>query len=235
MLPSQNVAAVVSSLLPRNAWAPFLERFKRKDASAESVKTAICQYSALHGVALRGQLVNGRSQPAQPPLQLEDHPPTPPDEPSVPTTNPEETTDERPTRQSLGNLPAKNLAKLLAPELKGRVPAYHLKKPDVFALAFIRELDKAVSAVPCPTRHSHLDDLASVLGRLDEKRMKLLERAAWRLVIGRSIDGATSKAGAKKKIRSDTACPEPKEEHQIISPSPEGVEGDLGSTFGAGS
>ena len=206
LLPSQNVSGTISSRLPRPFWRAFLSKHQIKEAEAATVKKAIDDFGANHGIPLKGQ----QSGPLKP-LPLHRIPELIPiNAPSASNEKLEEAEIERSAHSKSGNLPKKAIAKVLAAELKGRVPAYHLKNPEDFALAFLMAIDKSISSVPCPGRHQDLDELASVLGRLDEKRIKRATQAAMRLVIGKALDDASSQAGARprKKVTPDTPCPE---------------------------
>ena len=96
---------------------------------------------------------------------------------------------------------------MLAPQLDGIVPAYHLEEPTALAKAIVESLDQSTHAVPRPARHQKLDELAAKLTLLDPVRAEELAKAAMRLMLGAALDKATKKMGSRKNVTPDTPCP----------------------------
>lgn len=218
LLPSQNVCAAISSVLPRHAWVLFLSAHPVKESSPEAVKKKIVDFAGRRGITLRGRPVRRLESAACTPLLLAEAHETSPISPEARQKIEEGAPSTVPT---LKRLAAKKLSKLLAAELHKSVPAYHLQDSEVFAKVFAQELDLKVSSVPRPARHAKLDALAATLCSLDPVRTQSIQQAALRLLLGQVVDRATDLAGANatktKKMASDTPCPESPETTQVFA------------------
>jgi len=197
-LPSQNVSAVIVAKMPRAAWIPFLDRHPIKEASNETVKKTILSFADYHNVPLRMQ--SPMNPVSHRPRLLTSSGPFA----SETQSNKEEGAEtEVPVAlepcTNRRKVAKKQLAKQLAVELSGRVPAYHLTQPESVAKSIIEEIDAAVAGVPKPGRHEKLDELASVLNQLDPSRYDALHKAAIRIILGNALDSAIKKVRALEK------------------------------------
>lgn len=197
-LPSQNVSAVIVAKLPRAVWIPFLDRHPIKEAGNETVKKNIFSFADYHRVPLR-------MQSPQDPVSHRPHLPTSPGPfAPEPQSNKVEGTETEVSAvpepcANRRKVAKNNLAKQLAVELSGRVPAYHLAQPESLAKSIIEEIDATVTGVPKPGRHEKLDELASVLKQLDPNRCDALHQAAVRIIVGDALDSAIKKVRSLEK------------------------------------
>lgn len=209
LLPSQNVAGIVSPRLHRRWWGQFLSISKIKEGLPNKVQRALQDFSDRYNVPLRGQPINSiyRWKTFLPQLPDDRVAQDSTLEVSASTEGdaPVQAVCQTPKRKK----PKNTLTPLLAKELHGRVPNYHFQNPSAFSKAFMEELDKGTSSVPRPARHKQLDEIADAMARIDPVRAEMVATAALRAFYGAIIDKATQTAGypSGKKLPADTPCP----------------------------